>query len=202
MKDILNIYYKSVEEKINRKYPALPYQVAQLDYPKNLLRYDSHWRGLESIILDILLRFEVPRNNCLEFGTEYGYSAVALSNYFDKVTCVDTFEGDINAGKHADNYNEIAENLSIWKNIQLIKSDFRDFIAGNDSEYDLSHIDIVHSFTDTYDCGIWAATHSRCAIFHDTQSYPEVKKACYHIAEETNKKFYNYEKCFGLGIII
>ncbi|RNL53951.1 class I SAM-dependent methyltransferase [Pedobacter jejuensis] len=202
MRDILNIYYKSVEEKINRRYPALPYQLAQLNYPKNLLRYDSHWGGLESIILNILIRFEVPRNNCLEFGTEYGYSAVALSNYFYSVTCVDTFERDVNAGKHTNNYNELAEGLSVWENIQLIKSDFRYLIAGNDSEYDLIYIDIVHNFTDTYDCDIWASKHSQCTVFHDTQSYPEVNKACYHLAEETHKKFYNYEKFLGLGIIV
>ncbi|MBB5441237.1 hypothetical protein HDC92_004944 [Pedobacter sp. AK017] len=201
-KDILNIYYKSVEYKINKRYPSLRYEVEQLELPPSLLQYDSYWRGLESIIHDLITRFDIPVEHCLEFGTEYGYSAVAFSNYFRKVTGVDTFDGDDHTGKHANNYEEMVQRLARWKNIKLVKSDYRDFIENNHQHYDLIHVDIIHTFSETYNCGLWAAEHSKCAIFHDTESYPEVKKACYQIACATNKLFYNYDKFFGLGIIV
>lgn len=194
--------FHSTNRKINRKYPSITYEVKKLEYPKNLLTYDSYWRGLESIIADLVEQFNIPTTTCLEFGTEYGYSAVAFSNYFDKVIGVDIFTGDIHAGKHEDNFDEMVKQLEPWENIKLIKSDYRDYIQNNEQQYGLIHTDIIHSFKETYECGLWAALHSKCAIFHDTESYPEVKRACYHIARGTGKKFYNYNKFFGLGIIV
>jgi hypothetical protein len=191
----------SCQRKINRKYNSIPYVVNKLDYPERLLTYDSYWRGLESIILDLIERFDLPLDSCLEFGTEYGYSAAAFANYFDRVTGVDIFTGDIHAGVHDDNYAEITEKLKPWPNVSLVKSDYRDYIKGNDDFHGLIHVDIIHTFQETYECGLWAASHSKCAIFHDTESFPEVKKACYYIAKQTGKKFYNYTKFFGLGII-
>ena len=202
IENVLNLHYGAVHHKINRKYPSIRYQVNRLEYPASLLMYDSSWRGLESIIADLIQRFDIPTGSCLEFGTEYGYSAVALSNYFATVTAVDTFLGDDHVGKHTDNYLEIKEKLKVWKNIRLIQSDYRDFIRDCHDRYDLIHVDILHNYKETYECGMWAAGHSKCAIFHDSESYPEVKQACFEIAKDTGKKFYNYEKYFGLGIIV
>ncbi|NEU08980.1 class I SAM-dependent methyltransferase [Flavihumibacter sp. R14] len=197
-----NDIYKWVNRKLNKKYRSIYYEPEILEYPKEILLYDSYWRGLETIILDIITKFNIPTSSCLEFGTENGYSAVAFSNYFDKVIGVDIFTGDIHAGKHENNYDEVVNKLKQWKNIELIKSDYRDYIKLHTNDFHgLIHVDIVHSYDETYECGLWAVNHSKCAIFHDTESYPEVKKACYHIARDTGKRFYNYNKFFGLGII-
>jgi hypothetical protein len=53
--------------------------------PKHLISAPSAWIGIESILEDLLDTFKVGGNNALEFGVEYGYSTVALSNYFQKV---------------------------------------------------------------------------------------------------------------------
>ena len=86
--------------------------------------------------------------------------------------------------------------------IEIVKMGYEEWIKENDSNWDLIHIDIQHTFEDTYACGKWAASHSPCVLFHDTQSYPEVKRAVAQIAEEEGLEFYEYPKFFGLGILV
>ena len=170
--------------------------------PANMLRVESAWSGLELIIEDILDRFQVKRNRCIEFGVEFGFSSVVFSNYFREVTGVDTFEGDEHTVHKGDHFEHTKSTLSGFPNIKLYKSDFRDWIKNDDSQYDLAHVDIVHNYAETYECGLWAANHSTCAIFHDTESFPAVRKAVIDIAGATGKKLFNYPKCYGLGIIV
>jgi predicted secreted protein len=92
--------------------------------------------------------------------------------------------------------------LREFENINLVKADFRDFIKNNDKQFDLIHVDIVHTYRDTFACGLWSVEHSECTIFHDTQSHPDVKRAVADIAKKTARKFYNYKQFNGLGIII
>lgn len=63
-------------------------------------------------------------------------------------------------------------------------------------------MDIIHTYKETYECGLWAVNHSKCCIFHDTESSPEVRKAVYDIAKHTGKKVFNYPHHHGLGIIV
>ena len=171
--------------------------------PERLIKSKSQaWIGLEKIILDIVEFSKIRQDSALEFGVEYGYSTAVLANYFETVTGVDIFTGDDHAGRHDDIYGLTKNNLKDFKNIELIKSDYKDYISSIDQHFDMIHVDIIHTYEDTYACGLWGAQHSNCTIFHDTQSFPEVKRAVAHIAKKTNKKFYNYRKCHGLGIII
>ena len=94
-----------------------------------------------------------------------------------------------------------SENLNDFKNISLVKSDYKDFIKENDNSYDLIHVDIIHTYEATYECGLWAAEHSDCTLFHDTESFSSVKKAVRDIAKKSGKKFYNYPYYSGLGIL-
>lgn len=170
--------------------------------PSKLIHVEmSGWQGLEKIISDIIRQSGIKNDRCLEFGVEYGFSSVAFSNYFKSVVGVDTFEGDIHAGFNGDIFPMVKEKLSLFENIKLIKSDYRDYIRGNEERFDLIHVDIIHTYEATYDCGLWAAQHSDCTIFHDTESFPEVKRAVYDIAKKTGKTFYNYPSCNGLGIV-
>ena len=171
------------------------------DTPK-IVKVISAWGDIPTIIKDIIVTFNVDPQIALEFGVEYGYSTSALANYFSKVIGVDTFEGDI----HSDikqNHHMMTENtLKNYKNIQLIQSSYQDYIKTNNSIYDLIHIDIVHTYNETYECGEWAVNHSKVVIFHDTISFDEVKKVCYDLSTKYGLEFYNYSDYHGLGILI
>jgi hypothetical protein len=170
--------------------------------PEKMLEVESAWKGLEQIIEDILDTFQIERKNCIEFGVEFGYSAVVFSNYFVHVTGIDTFKGDIHTLHKKDHYLETRERLSAFENIELANSDYKDWISKDKSRYNLAHVDIVHNYEETFECGFWSATHSDCTIFHDTESFPEVKRAVMDIARATGQQFYNYPYFNGLGILV
>jgi len=185
------------------QYKEINYVPRNLAVPAKLIESKSQaWVGLESIILDIIEFSKIDRNSMLEFGVEFGYSTAAFANYFKKVRGVDVFTGDPHAGHFGDIYDLTKNNLKEFNNIELIKADYKDYILSDSSNYDLIHVDIIHTYEATYECGLWSAEHSKCTLFHDTQSFPEVKKAVADIAKKTNKKFYNYRECNGLGILI
>ena len=185
-----------------RNYPIPVYRPVNKRKPEKTIDVFSEWRGLELIIEDILDRFDIGRESCIEFGPERGYSTVVLSNYFKKVRGVDIFTGDIHSGHKECHYEETKRRLSEFGNIELIKADYRDWIKQDDDTYDFAHVDIIHTYEDTYRCGLWAVNHSKCCVFHDTESFPAVRKAVFDIAATTGKRVYNYPRHHGLGIIV
>jgi len=170
--------------------------------PEKILEVVTAWAGLELIIEDIMERFNIRQDSCIEFGVEFGYSSVVFSNYFKKVIGVDIFIGDEHTDFRGDHYEKTKALLAGYNNIELIKSDYRDWIKKDSRHYDFSHVDIVHNYKETYECGLWAAEHITCTIFHDTESFPEVRRAVIDIAKATNKKVYNYPFHNGLGIVV
>ena len=170
--------------------------------PEKMIDIVSAWKGLELIIEDIIVRFNLSRNSCIEFGVEFGFSAVVFSNYFDKVTGVDTFEGDEHTKNKDEHFEETKARLSVYENIKLFKSDYQNWIPTDNDHYNFAHVDIVHNYKETYECGLWAAQHSDCVVFHDTESFPEVRRAVIDIAKATGYKMYNYPYHFGLGILV
>jgi hypothetical protein len=187
---------------IKPKIPVSPYLPAHRSLPTRVLPVVSAWTGIESILSDIIKRFDIGTKRCLEFGVEYGYSTAALSSFFDSVIGVDIFLGDKHTGTFKDLYGETASRLSIFDNIQLVRSDYREWIKKDESSYDLIHVDIIHTFADTFACGLWSAEHSKCVIFHDTESFPAVRQAVIEIARSTGKTFYNFRESNGLGILV
>ncbi|WP_342083923.1 class I SAM-dependent methyltransferase [Dyadobacter sp. OTU695] len=179
-----------------------PYRPTNLSEPEKLLDVVSAWKGLEMIIGDIINRFGLDREKCIEFGVEFGYSSVVFSNFFERVTGVDTFEGDIHTENKLEHFQQTRERLKPYGNIHLVKSDYRDWIVRDNQRYNLAHVDIVHSYKETFECGLWAARHSDCVIFHDTESFPEVRKAVKDIARATGQQLYNYPYHYGLGILV
>jgi hypothetical protein len=173
-----------------------------LSLPPRMPEVNSAWKGIESVLGDLLTRFEVPRHDCLEFGVEHGYSTAAFASFFENVTGVDTFTGDIHTNVFGDFYAATTQRLSVFPNVKLIRGDYRDWIASDSKRYDLIHVDIVHTYVDTYACGLWAAMHSRCTLFHDTESFPAVKQALIDISRNTGKRVYNYREHYGLGILV
>lgn len=197
------IIVKAKEVLDEIRYHEINYVPKKLVVPERMVRSRSQaWVGLEKIILDIIEFSKIDRNSALEFGVEYGYSTAVLANYFKKVIGIDIFTGDLHAGHHGNIYDETRNNLHDFGNIELIQSDYKDFILKTAQSFDMIHVDIIHTYEDTYQCGLWSVEHSMCTIFHDTQSFPDVKKAVSDIARRTKRKFYNYRKHNGLGIII
>lgn len=177
----------------------IPYTPSKIRRPENILDVPSAWRGIESIIGDIIERFKIKTDRALEFGVEYGYSTVALSNFFKKVIGVDTFEGDEHTldKKIPDLYELVQPLMPV--NVELIKSRYQDY--KDDGQYDLIHIDIVHNYEDTFACGDWAMQHSDLVIFHDTESFANVKRAVEDLSKKYGVEFYNYPFFYGLGIL-
>jgi hypothetical protein len=186
----------------SKKYPLETYYPARKTVPEKLIESNTAWKGLELILEDILDRFDVGRDKCIEFGVEYCYSTVALSNYFKEVKGVDIFVGDPHSGGKADHYEDTKESVAAFPNIQLFKSDYKDWIRTDDEQYDFAHVDIVHLYDETFECGLWAIEHSKCTIFHDTESFTDVRRAVHDLAKKTGKKVYNYPFHHGLGIIV
>jgi hypothetical protein len=184
------------------KVPVIRYVPNRREMPSRTLPVVSAWKGIESILADIIERFGLGTDRCLEFGVEYGYSTTALSSFFKSVTGVDMFHGDKHTTEKNDIYMDTLNRLSSFENISLKQSDYRDWIQKDDSFYDLIHVDIVHTYVDTFACGLWSAKHSRCTLFHDTESFPAVKQAVRDICRETGKRFYNFEESNGLAILV
>jgi hypothetical protein len=196
-------WWKSVAADLVRPgIPVLPFVPRRRQSPERVLPVYSAWRGIESILGDILERFEIGRETCLEFGVERGYSTAAFSCFFNAVTGVDTFEGDEHTRFIRDFYAETSASLANYSNIKLFKCDYRDWIARDQNHYNLIHVDIVHSYSDTFACGLWSARHADCVLFHDTVSYPTVKRAVLDIARLSGRRFYNFKESNGLGILV
>jgi hypothetical protein len=196
-------YWKAVFSSLRQpKIPVIQYIPGHRQPPARMLPVDSAWKGIESVLADLIERFHLETNRCLEFGVEFGYSTAALSSFFRSVTGVDIFVGDQHTNNKRDVYAETAQRLSSFENIQLVRSDYKDWIKTDNTFYDLIHVDIVHTYIDTFTCGLWSANHSRCTIFHDTESFPAVMRAVKDISRKTGKKFYNFRESNGLGIIV
>ena len=196
-------YWQSVVGGLARpKVPITRYIPRRRETPARELQVVSAWAGIPNILSDLIERFQIKTDRCLEFGVEFGFSTVALSSYFDSVIGVDTFQGDRHTVNKKNIYEETVSRLSPYTNIELVRGDYRDFIQNEHRSFSLIHVDIVHTFADTLACGMWSANHSRCTIFHDTQSFPQVKQAVVEIARATGKKFYNFKEYKGLGILV
>jgi hypothetical protein len=187
---------------ISTQVPVLHYTPRRRELPSRVLSVPSAWKGMESVLGDVIETFKINKGRCLEFGVEYGYSTAALSCFFEAVIGVDTFLGDKHTLDSRDIFAETSARLANFKNIQLVRSDYRQWTERDHDFYDLIHVDIVHTYIDTFTCGLWSAQHARCVLFHDTQSFPSVKRAVIDVARRTEKLFYNLEESSGLGILV
>jgi hypothetical protein len=201
--DLEYAYWKSVLTGMaKQKVSVIPYVPEHRQAPPRVLTTVTAWKGIESILGDMIEKFHIGTDSCLEFGVEFGYSAAALSSFFNSVIGVDTFLGDKHTRIDEDLYETTVNRLSCFENIKLIRSNYQDWIRSDNNFYDLIHVDIVHTYKDTFACGMWSALHSNCTIFHDTESFPAVLAAVTDISRKTGKKFYNFEESNGLGILV
>ena len=196
-------YWKSLcRGLVSTRVPIINYAPARRELPALNLDVPSAWIGIESILKPLMHRFDIGGDRCLEFGVEHGYSTVALSNFFKTVVGVDTFTGDEHTRDFRDLFADTSERLAPYPNIHLVRSDYRDWIVKDTTTYDLIHVDIVHTYVDTFNCGLWAAQHARCVLFHDTETFLSVRQAVTDIGRTSGKRFYNFKESCGLGILV
>jgi hypothetical protein len=181
---------------------VIPYIPKHRFVPSHLLDVPTAWREVAPVINDILRRFDVGRHFALEFGVDYGYSTSVLAHFFLLVQGIDTFMGDINAGDRGDGiYNQVAESMKAYPNVELFPMDYREWIKIDQSHHDLIHVDIVHNYEQTFECGEWAVQHAPIVLFHDTLAFVDVMRAVTDLAAKHNLNFYNVNEQHGLGIL-
>lgn len=196
-------YWISAAVDLTRpKLNITPYIPKKRQAPARMLPVESAWKGIESILADLIERFHIATDRCLEFGVEYGYSTAAFAAFFDSVIGVDPFLGDKHTTNHSDIYEITSKRLAEFPNIRLERSSYQEWCKKDHSSYDLIHVDIVHTYADTFACGLWSAKHSGCTIFHDTRSFPAVRRAVKDIARHMGRSFYDFEESNGLGIVV
>lgn len=180
----------------------IPYEPKVYRSAPRFLDAPTAWQGVETILYDIIDRFDIKTDCALEFGCDYGFSTVALSGYFKRVIGVDWFKGDPHAGyRDEGQWNAVSNALSLFDNITLIRSSIEDFTANSSGHYDLIHIDIFHEYIPTFSAAIWALDHTDLVMLHDTRSFPPVMAACEAAAKEAGVNFYELPKFHGVGIL-
>ena len=185
--------------------PYVPRYLSHLPTP--LPNPGSAWRGLELILPSLIEDFALPVYSALEFGVEGGFSTAALATYFLNVTAVDFFIGDEHSGVKSDPAQlerETRAALAQWPNIEVVTANcfvWMERPENQASDYSLCHADIVHNYEPTLRALLWASDHAELVIAHDTESFPEVRRACADAAEAKGRFFYNYPECHGLGIL-
>lgn len=163
---------------MSNKNQIIKYEPSFIDESINPLPVPSAWVGLEKIIRSIVKDFNIDSRTAVEFGVDFGYSLSVFSQIFKKTVGIDHFEGDHDTG-HSIDYKKVLSDMSKWPNCKIIKSSYQDFFNKNKKikyKWDLCHIDIRHTYEDTFACGKSALQRCDCVIFHDTESFQEVKK--------------------------
>ena len=165
-----------------------------------LVDSESVWANISTIIWDIIHRFDLKQDRALEFGVYRGCSTSALGHYFKEVIAVDLFEGNTILGRSTV-YERVRESLKNYP-VRLIMADYKEYINDDTQpKYDLIHIDIIHTYEDTFACGDWACKYSDCVIFHDT-GMPDIHECVTDLAEKHSMTYYNFEEGCWLGILV
>jgi len=175
----------------------------QQEWKGTLLNVPTGWKGLETFMVPIMERYNVKKDLALEFGVDSGYSCHVLSQLFNKVIGVDTFQGDIHIGhSQGDEFFKQTKERLNSPNIELIRANYKDYIKSDNRNYDLIHIDIVHLYNETYECADWSVKRSNLVVLHDTNSFPDVNRVCIDISKKYNLEYNSsITKYHGLGIL-
>lgn len=177
--------------------------IKESTWDNKVINVPTGWRGCEKYLLPIIKKFNIEQNKVLEFGVDSGYSLFVLSQLFKKAIGVDSFTGDAHINhEQGDNFFIDVKNRLNYSNIELIRSDYRDFIKQNDETYDLIHIDIVHHYKETLECAQWSINHSKVVILHDIVSFHDVYRVCRDLSDNKNIFFNSsIQKYHGLGVL-
>jgi len=183
----------------------IPYYPRSFVRPARLLDVPSAWVGVENALACIFADFRRTYTGlAVEIGTDYGYSAAALSNFFDHVTTVDFFrseQGDSQTGyRDPDQFERVTGLLADFP-VTVVCADFRDWIRDDYPKVDCVHADLVHDYQPTYEALRWAVDHTDLVLAHDSRAFPEVMRALKDVAVESGCLLYEWPERWGLGIL-
>lgn len=145
----------------------------------------------------------VRPNITVDLGVDRGFSLFSFAECdIGKVYGIDSFEGDIHAGYHADAFqtvvNVILENQ--YKNIEIIKGYFDDVVKDWDKPIDILHIDGLHTYEAVKnDFDKWSPflTEDGLLLMHDTTAFPTVAQ----LYNEIPWHKFSFSHSAGLGVL-
>ena len=161
----------------------------------------SAWKG-HRVFVEWLMHRLQPRVT-VELGVDYGYSLCCMAaTQQGHVYGVDTFQGDLHAGEHTDAETTLRRVLQTnnYSNVTIIKNTFDAVAASWAQPIDILHIDGLHTYEAVRnDWERWHPYLSEHAVvmFHDTESYPEVKQ----LFNEIPWPKINFLHSAGLGVV-
>jgi hypothetical protein len=181
---------------------AIPYTPHEFITPARLSNAPSAWKDCPSMLFELIMRAGIHSHLALDLGVDWGFSTIALSNFFTTVIGIDTFEGDAHCGwRGSDQWETVSKEAEQAGNILLVKMNVCDWIIKVRGQYDLCHVDLQHDYQTTYLAGTWAVEHSSLTLFHDIRTFPDVRRAVSDICDATGKLFYEWPIAHGLGIV-
>jgi predicted O-methyltransferase YrrM len=161
----------------------------------------SAWKGHRKFA-NWLVRRQQPRT-IVELGVDYGYSLFCLAEQgLGTVYGVDTFQGDMHSGHHADAWTALQRILreNAYDNIVILKTTFDDAAEAWCLPIDILHLDGLHTYESTrHDLNTWKRwlRESGVVIMHDTESHAGVRR----VFDELDWPKYNFEPSSGLGVL-
>ncbi len=170
-----------------------------------MLKYDietlaSAWKGHRKFA-NRLVEILQP-SIIVDLGVDYGYSLFSLAEpNIGHVYGIDTFEGDIHSGHHADAYDVVCRVLeqNKYNNITLIKGFFDEVASTWDKKIDILHIDGLHTYEAVKnDINKWTPFLSEKGVLlmHDTTTFEGVSQAF----NEIEWPKFNFNHSAGLGV--
>ena len=166
-----------------------------------LYNLQTAWSGHEEFAMWLVEKLQ-PKTS-VDLGVDYGFSLFALAMpRIGEVYGIDSFEPDIHAGVHSDNYNVVMnfKNKHQFDNVHIIKGWFSEISKIWSKPIDILHIDGLHTYDAiTEDWNNWQkfVTNNGITIMHDVVSFPELGK----FYNEINLPKAWFQHSYGLGIV-
>lgn len=161
----------------------------------------SAWKGHRQFA-NTLMRRNNPKIT-VDLGVDYGYSLFSLAeSKIGEVYGIDSFEGDIHAGHHADAYDTVMKVIgeNQYDNITVIKGFFDDVAKTWNKPIDILHIDGLHTYQAALnDYKTWSPflTENAVILMHDVTSFPGV----YQVYQEIPMHKTHFSHSAGLGVL-
>jgi predicted O-methyltransferase YrrM len=167
----------------------------------DLEQIPSAWKGHRKFA-NWLVQRQQPKT-IVELGVDYGYSLFSLAEQgLGTVYGIDTFQGDIHSGHHADAWPEVHRILreNAYDNIVFLRATFDAAAEAWCLPIDILHLDGLHTYESTrHDLETWKhwLRESGVIIMHDTESFPGVRR----VFDELDWPKCNFRSSAGLGVL-
>jgi predicted O-methyltransferase YrrM len=168
-----------------------------------LYNLQSAWVGHEKFAEWLVNRIQPEVT--VDLGVDYGFSLFALAlPKIGTVYGIDSFEADVHAGHHEDNYDVVMnfKEKHNFTNVEVVKGWFSEVAKTWDKPIDILHIDGLHTYAAiTEDWTNWSkfVKPTGVIIMHDVISFPELT-SFFNNNVLARKAFFAHSA--GLGIAV